>query len=124
MAELNDTGYKSFVTGATMPKWSRVVLTAGVLQVAGLTDREIGVVTEAVIVSGDRATVQLRTAPGTTKMIAAAAITIGAGCWTAADGECTTSASTAYPIGIVLNASTDDQDIVEVLRFNGDETAV
>ena len=114
---------RTFTSGATIPAFSRVRLNSGSLAVAGLTDDdEVGYTIED-SVSGDSVGVVLRTATGTVRAIAAAAISEGAYVYTAADGEVTVSASTAYPRGIALEAATADQDVIEILPL-WDETAV
>ncbi len=69
--------------------------------------------------------VRLRTAAGTCKMVAAATgITVGCEVYTAAGGKISHSyASGSYPIGMALEASTADGDVIEVLRNSHGDTS-
>ena len=117
MSQFVEGNMKTFTSGATIPAFSRVILTSGELAVAGLTDGPSTVLgtTEVDCVDGDYVAVRLSTATGTRKVIAAAAISQGANVYTAADGEVSTTANTAYMVGIALEAATADQDIIEIL---------
>ena len=110
----NETGILTFVAGAAIAPNTRVVLTAGVLQVAGVNDRELGTTEERSFAAGDVIAVRLRNAQGSRKMIANAALAVGAQCFTAAAGKVGPSISTAYREGIVLTASAADGDLIEV----------
>lgn len=119
-----ETGRKGFVNGGTaLNRYLRVKLSSGVLALAGITDREIGVLGERVEASkhGD---VILSSASGTTPMVASAAISAGALVYTAASGKIGASASTAYIVGTALEAATADGDVIEVLRNSHGDTAV
>jgi len=115
---------RTFISGATIPAFSRVNLSSGVLAVAGLADEdEVGYTTED-CVSGDAVSVVLRGAAGTQTVIAAGAIAEGAIVYSAADGEINdVAASTSYKRGIALEAAAADQDYIEILP-RWDETAV
>ena len=124
MGQYVDGNTKSFLNGtAAIAKGTRVVETSGVLAVAGITDKELGV-TIGRIEANVHGAVRLRSAAGTSQMIANAALSAGADVFTAAAGKVAASASTAYLIGEVLEASAADGDLVEVLRHNHAETAV
>ena len=110
----NETGILTFVAGAAIAPNTRVVLTAGKLAVAGITDRELGTLEERSFADGDVVAVRLRNVQGSRKMIANAALAVGAQCFTAASGKVGASASTAYREGIVLTASAADGDLIEV----------
>lgn len=127
MSQYDDSGVKSFIAAGLIPKYARVyVSAAGTVDVAGITAKDIGTCLNEAFAAGDRVAVKLRTAPGTHKMIAAAAIAVGAGCWTAADGEVSVSASTALVLGTVvaIDGTVADQNIVEVLYNAHGDTAV
>jgi hypothetical protein len=125
MSQLEDSGYKTFIAAGAISKYSRVKISAAeTVDVAGITDREIGTATNQAFAAGDRVTVKLRSAPGTHKMIAAAAITAGALVYTAASGKCSVSASTAYIEGHAMEAAGANGDIIEVLYGNHGDTAI
>lgn len=123
MSQYVDTGTKGFTAGAAIAKYLRVKLSSEKLAVAGITDREIGVLEEETFADGDVASVRLRTAQGTVKMVASENLSLGDTVYTAASGKIGASAQTAYPIGEVLEDASGDGSIVEVLRFASDETA-
>lgn len=115
---------RTFISGATIPAFSRVNLSGGELAAAGLTDDDEVGYTTADSVDGDAVAVVLRGASGTQTAIAAGAIAVGAVVYTAADGEINdVAASTSYPRGIALEAAAADQDVIEILPL-WDETAV
>lgn len=124
MAEFVDGNTKTFTASAAVAKHARVVLdaTSGKVDAAVITDREIGTALTEAFADGDRISIKLRSASGTHKMIALAAIARNATCFTAAAGKVSTTAVTAFEVGIALDASAADGDIIEVL-YRGD-TAV
>lgn len=124
MSQYVDSGCRAFTAGAAIGKNLRVKLTSGKLALAGITDREIGTTEQASFADGDVVMVRLRTAPGTVKMTAAAAISAGALCYTAANGKTSVSAATAYIVGHALEAATADGDVIEVVRNSHGDTAV
>lgn len=109
--------HKTFTNGNTArTQYVRLVLTAGVLELAGATDKEIGIATRRIEadVAGD---VLLTTANGTAPMVAAGAISAGANVYTAASGKINdVQAAGAYYVGRALEAATADGDVIEVLR--------
>ncbi len=118
MSQFDDSGYKAFTAGVAIPQWSRVIITSGKLAIAAITSTtDIGVTIQEAFADGDKVTVALATKPGTVKCIASAALTKGALCWTAADGEVSVSASTGRVFGVCMEAATADQDIIEVMRM-------
>jgi hypothetical protein len=110
----NDTGTPTFTAGAAIGQYLRVKLTAGLLALAGITDRELGTMEEASFANGDVRSVHLRNCGGSKKMIANGAIAVGADVYTAASGKVGVSASTAYREGIALTAAAADGDVIEV----------
>ena len=125
MSQFVETPIKAFTAGGAIGQHLRVKLTAGKLAVAGITDKEVGTIIQAAFADGDVVGVRLRTAQGTCKMIAAATgITVGAEVYTAASGKIShTYATSSYPIGMALEASTADGDVIEVLRNSHGDTS-
>lgn len=127
MSQYDDSGVKTFVASAAIAKNARVTLASGnTVAEAGITAKDIGTALNEAFASGDRVAVKLRTAPGTHKMIAAAAVTLGATVFTAASGKVSVSASTAFQIGNVvgIDGTVADGDIIEVLYNAHGDTAV
>ena len=90
------------------------VKTTGALVVAGATDVELGTMEIPATAAGP-ATVRLRNAEGTVKMVASGAISLGAIVYAAAGGK--VSASGTIVVGQAMHATTADNDVVEVLRY-------
>jgi hypothetical protein len=89
------------------------VKTAGALVVAGAGDVDLGTM-EVPATEAGPASVRLRTAQGTAKMVAAGAISAGAPVYAAAGGE-VSDTGTVY-VGTAMEAATADGDVIEVLR--------
>ena len=124
MSQYTDSAFKSFVCSGAIPAFARVILNgSGKLALAGLTDKEIGTIEEASFADGDVRAVRLRTAPGTVKMIAAAAIALNGVVFTAASGQVSNTAVTAFQVGTALEAAGAAGDVIEVLRINHGDTA-
>lgn len=123
MGQMVEGNTKSFLNGGTaIGRGLRVVLSSGVLAVAGIDDRELGVTT-ARIEANEHGSVYLRTAAGTVQMVASKAITLGATVYTAAAGKVSDAqGEDAVAVGQALEAASGDGAIIEVLRFVGDET--
>ncbi len=119
MSQFNDTGYASVTLTETVGQYLRTDA-SGTL--CGITERGIGYACQAGV-SGDVVSVALHSKPGTVKAIAAAAISKDAIVYSAASGKVSVSASTAYPLGIALEAATADGDVIEIMPLVG-ETAV
>ena len=122
MSQWNSGPTKSFPCSIAIPNRSRVILSAGVLALAGANDRELGVIEQSTLVATYgaaqfNAPVRLRTAQGTEKMIATGAISQGAVVYADANGGTTATVGTVQ-IGIALSAATANGDIIEVLRMN------
>lgn len=109
-----ETPTRTFASSSlAIGKYLRVVMTAGVLAIAGADVAELGV-TEYPVLSGDTTgTVRLRTAQGTRKVVANGAITAGSNTFAAASGK--VSATGTVFTGIALEAATADGDVIEVL---------
>lgn len=120
MSQFVETPTKTFTAGAAISQFARVKIASGVLAVAvaGTTDDgvEIGTLEAESFASGDVRPVRLRSAQGSCKMIASGAITKGVAVYGAAAGKVSASVS-GNPIGIALETTTADGDIVEVLRY-------
>jgi len=119
-----DTNTRTFLNGGTaLPMGERVYISSGVLASAGINVQEIGV-TEEYIPANEYGSVRLTSASGTVRMRASEPISVGSKVYTAAGGECSdTAASTSYWIGWALEESTAADDIIEVLRGCGTNTA-
>lgn len=117
MAQYCNGNTKSFKAAGAIPQFARVKLSAAdTVDVAGAADIEIGVAEVAAFAAGDDVPVRLRTAAGTYKMIAAAALTAGAEVYGDASGKVGTT-NTNPAIGQTLQAASGDGSIVEVLRY-------
>ena len=117
MSQFNDTGYLTVTLTETVGQYLRTNVDG---ELCGLTERGIGVVTQAGV-SGDIVRVALHSKQGTYKMVAAAAIAKDANVYTAASGKCTTTASTAFPLGIAIEAAGADGDVIEVMPISGED---
>lgn len=124
MPEHVETGTRTFIAGGAIARFLRVTLSSGKLAAAGITAKELGTLEEDAFADGDRRPVRLRTAQGTAKMVANAALAVGADVYTAASGKVGASASTAFLVGTALSASAADGDVIEVLRNAHGDTAV
>lgn len=89
------------------------VKTPGALALAGASDVELGTMELPAVAAGP-ATIRLRTAAGTCKMVASGAITAGVTVYAAASGKISSSGSVV--VGTALEAATASNDIIEVLR--------
>jgi len=119
MSQFNDTGYLSVTLTETVAQYLRTDA-AGTL--CGITERGIGYVCEAGV-SGDVVAVALHSKQGTCKVVAAAAIAQDAIVYSAAAGKVSVSASTAFPLGIAIEAAGADGDVIEIMPLVG-ETVV
>jgi hypothetical protein len=118
MSQQVDSQTKAFPASAAIPQFSRVVLASnGTVSVAVLADREIGIAQTAAFAAGEMVTVKLRTAAGTHKAIANAAITRGAQVFSAAAGRVSVSATGAFNLGQALEPAGAAGDIIEIMYF-------
>jgi hypothetical protein len=124
MSQYVEGPIKAFTAGAAIAKHLRVTLSSGKLAAAGITVKEIGTLEEASFADLDVRPVRLRTAPGTVRMVANGAISLGAAVFTAASGKVGPSAATAFVLGTALEAAAADGDVIEVLRNSHGDTAV
>lgn len=118
MSQYVDTPCKTFTAGGAIAKNLRVKLSSGTLAAAGVADDWIGVIQTAALASGDVVPVRLRSAMGTTKMVSAASVTAGARVYAAASGKVDDAITTEF-VGIALEASSDADEVIEVLELPG-----
>jgi len=125
MAEYVNGPTKSFEADGAIALHARVSFDAdGKVTAAGLTTKEIGTAETEAFAAGDIITVRLTSAPGTCKMIAAEALSVGDAVHTAASGKVgDTATATGYLVGRSLTISGADGDIIEVLRNSHGDTA-
>lgn len=119
-----DTPLQSLIAGGALAINLRVKFSSGKLALAGITDKDIGVVQVAAAQDLDVIGVRLPSAPGTVNMVAAAAIAQGAVVFTAASGKVSVSATTAFALGIAMEAASGNGEVLEVLRTGFGDTAV
>lgn len=113
MAEMNDTGFRSYVCAAAIAQYLRVKNSGTGCAVAGASDISIGTLRDASFAANDVRTVLLRSKPGTHKCVASEAITAGNPVYAAAGGKVAASGS-VYE-GIAQVAAGADGDVIEVL---------
>ena len=124
MSQYVDGNEKSFEADEAIAQYARVKLDAdGKVTAAGLADKEIGTALRESFAAGDVIPVRLRSAAGTHKMIAADALSIGDPVFSQASGKVGDTEATGFLIGTALEATTADNDIVEVLYNNHGDTA-
>jgi hypothetical protein len=114
MQTQNSSGFKSFTTNAsTINEGQRVkLISVGIVDVAGATDKAIGVATSTVA-AGLPITIKLFNAPGTFLMVTSAAIAINVQVFPTASGAIAGTGTTALPL-MTYEASTASGDIIEV----------
>jgi hypothetical protein len=123
MSQYHEGGFATFKAANAIAKYQRVKMSAAeTVDVAGLTDKDIGTATEDVA-AGARITVRLRTAPGTHRMIANVALAVNATGFTAAAGRIAATAVGAFQAVTVLEASGAAGDVIEVLYNQHGDTA-
>lgn len=123
MSQKVDSNEKSFTADGAIDQYLLVSKTATGVAACGIDDNPIGSATREAFAAGDVISVKLSSGAGTHKVIASAALAEGAEVFTAAGGKVGASASTAYRVGILLEAAGADGDVVEML-FQNDNTAV
>lgn len=113
MSQMVVTPTRTFAVSSALGQHLRVKLSAGVLALAGSTDVELGTLVDPVVTGDEVASVILRTAQGTRKMVASGSITAGNPVYAAASGKVAGS-GTVY-CGTALEAAGANGDIIEVL---------
>jgi hypothetical protein len=124
MSQWTRDGIKGFPRNIAIGAHLRVMLSGGVLAVAGVNDVEVGTTDSAYFwppLFGASnvphpTSVLLRSAQGTCKMVANGAINQGANVYAAANGL--VSATGTLLIGVALESVLNSGDTVEVLRGN------
>lgn len=120
MAQYVEGPKRAFQAGGALPQWSRVKLVGGQLALCAAADGpgvEIGVIETQAFVAGEYHAVRLVTAQGTCKMVANAAIALGAEVYGDANG--TVGVTSTNPLrGIALSAASAAGSIIEVCRAN------
>jgi len=118
----NDTGHKTFTAGAAMGERLLVIVSSGVLALAGATDANVvGATTRPAFASGDKIDVALVTKQGTVELVAAGAITAGATVYQAASGKVASTGTVV--VGIALTGATAANDVIEVMYLANKQTA-
>lgn len=111
MSQFVETPTRTFTAAGALGQYLRVK-TPGALALAGASDVEIGTMELPCLAAGP-ATVRLRTAQGTRKMVASEAITAGDPVYAAAGGK-VASTGTVY-CGTAVEAAGANNDVFEVL---------
>tara|TARA_R100000951_G_scaffold23673_4_gene19929 strand:- start:3696 stop:4070 length:375 start_codon:yes stop_codon:yes gene_type:complete len=115
MSQKVDSNEKSFTADGAIGLYSLVAKSATGVAACGIDDHAIGTATREAFAAGDVISVKLVSGAGTHKVIASAALAEGADAFTAASGKIGASASTAYRVGVLLEAAGADGDVVEML---------
>lgn len=117
-------GPKAFTAGGTIPLYSRVALDSASGTTVSVADAdEVGIGTVTAIgsgggsaASGERVTVHLDNLGGTVKVITSEAIAVGSLVFSVGSGEVSdVDTGLSKPIGVALQASGADQDVIEIL---------
>lgn len=117
MAQFNDTGYGTITLSGTVAQFARVTA-AGATATA--TQQDVGTA-QVDGVSGDVVAVAYANKQGTTKMIAAGAVSLGAKVFSAASGKVSaTQATGSFLQGLAMEAAAADGNVIEVQRVVGD----
>jgi len=114
MSQFVETATRADTAAGAVGKYLRVK-TTGAVAVAGALDQAFGTMNVECLAAGP-CTVRLKGAPGTRKMVAAAAVTSGAFVYGAASGKIS-SVANGNVVGIALEAATANNDIIEVMEF-------
>lgn len=123
MSQYVETPVRQFLSGAAIAQFLRVsLLSNGTIAVAEAGQAGVGTMEDASTAASQVVGVRLNSSHGTRKVVANAAISVGALVYAAAAGKVGASGAVAY--GIALEASTADNDVIEVLPYNTDAGAV
>jgi hypothetical protein len=114
MSQQNETGFVTLQASAATAKYLRVALSSGKFAAAAINDVGVGHLQDAAFADLDKRSVRLHGAPGTHKVVAAAAITANAIVYAAAGGKYNDVANES-PYGIALEAADGDGSVFEVL---------
>lgn len=122
MSQIVDGPCKGFACGGALGQHLRVIFGTTTVALAGVADVDDGTMENPTFAATETATVRLRTASGTCKMVASAAISAGADVYAAASGKI---ASTGFVfIGKALEAASGDGSVIEVMRMPNKRPAV
>lgn len=115
MQTQNSSGFKAFLTNATqINEGMRVkIVSAGVVDVAGATDKAIGVACHTAAAGGAPISIKLFSASGTFMVVTSAAIAVGTQVYPTANGAIAGTGTTALPF-ITFEAAAESGDIIEV----------
>lgn len=111
MSQYVETPTRTFTAAGALGQYLRVK-TPGALALAGASDVELGTMELPCLAAGP-ATVRLRTAQGTRKMVASEAITAGNPVYAAASGKVASTGSVYC--GTAVEAAGANNDVIEVL---------
>lgn len=114
MSQFVEGPLKGFACSGALGQFLRVIFGTSTVSLAGVADSEDGTMENPTFAATETATVRLRTAGGTCKMVASAAITAGADVFAAASGKIAPTGSIF--IGKALQAASGDGSVIEVLR--------
>jgi hypothetical protein len=119
MSNYIETSCKAFPASGALGQYLRVKLSGspGQLALAGAGDIEIGTLETAAFTAGLLYNVRLRSAQGTTPMVASGAITQYAAVYGDVSGQCSATPNENF-LGYALNAASGAGSIVEVLRVD------
>jgi len=120
MTQMVETACKSYIASEAITQYLRVKSSSGQAAIAGATDNDIGVADREAFAANEVIPVRLRTAQGTCKMVAAGAITQEAIVYGAAGGKISATVN-SNPVGIALEAASDDNSVIEVIRMDAIE---
>lgn len=114
MGQERDRSLTLTASGA-LSQYRRVKWSGSTVSYAGVEDHD-GTLGEDAFASGDIVEVKPRNYRGTTSMVAAEAITIGADVYPAASGKVGSTVQ-GERIGIAMEAATADGDVIEILEL-------
>lgn len=123
MSQYVETATRAFLSNAATAQFLRVsVLSTGKVAAAEAGQVGVGTLDDAATAADQPVSVRLNSAHGTRKVVANGAISVGALVYCAASGK--VGSSGTVPYGTALEASTADNDVIEILTFNTDPGAV
>jgi hypothetical protein len=120
MAELNETGIKTFEADEALEQYRRVKMDAdGKVTYADAGDASDGITDREAFAAGDLIGVRLRSCPGTRKVVASGAISAGDYVYGDDDGKVS---SDGYVLeGKAVSAASGDGSIIEIMPNVGPE---
>jgi len=109
-----DQSAPTFKVNAALKQYVRVKFSSGKLVAAAKADDSLGPTAKETFAADELVAVNMESTGGTRKYIANNAITQYALVYTADDGEVSSTSTGATKLGIALDASTADGDIIRV----------